>query len=101
MMFAISWFYAMIAIVFCSIIFLYATHNSHQVKWGDGWQGMKFQLARNILTHMDIKAHAKNWRPQLLVITQAEIAESETGKAEEVVSLHHPELLNLASQLKG
>jgi amino acid transporter len=101
MMFAISWYYAMFAMIFCSLIFTYATHNSHQVKWGDGWQGMKFQLARNILTSMDIKTHAKNWRPQLLVITQATIAESNTVANDQVVSLRDPELLLLASQLKG
>merc|ERR1719486_597470 len=101
MMFAISAFIAMIAILFCSVIFAYAAYNSHEVKWGDGFQGMKFQLARNILTHMDLKTHTKNWRPQLLVITEASIAERDTGDHEEVINLKEPELLNLASQLKG
>mmetsp|Transcript_54345 Transcript_54345/g.101904 ORF Transcript_54345/g.101904 Transcript_54345/m.101904 type:complete len:1094 (-) Transcript_54345:9-3290(-) len=101
MMFAMSPLFAGIAMIFCSIIFLYASHNSHQVKWGDGWQGMKFQLARNILTKMDLTMHTKNWRPQLLVITQASIAEKETGDHEEVIQLEHPALLDMASQLKG
>jgi len=109
MMFAISPIYAMVAIIFCSAIFSYATHNSHQVKWGDGFQGIKFQLARNILTRMDIQAHKKNWRPQLLVVTEASITQvdqtgaGDAGKAEgkEVITLRDPELLPLASQLKG
>lgn len=101
MMFAISPLFAMIAIVFCSIIFTYASHNSAQVKWGDGFQGMKFQIARNILTQMDITAHTKNWRPQLLVITQATIAERDAGEQDECIALKEPELLCLASQLKG
>ncbi|CAK0803638.1 unnamed protein product [Prorocentrum cordatum] len=61
---------------------------------------MKFQVAKNILTKMDLKVHAKNWRPQLLVITKASI----TGDAqveEELVQVHDPELLKFVSQLKG
>merc|ERR1719335_1092899 len=71
MMFAIEWIYAVMAIVFCLLIFAYATHNSHQVKWGDGFQGVKFQLAKNVLLHIDNVSHTKNWRPQILVITEA------------------------------
>jgi len=108
MMFAISAVIALIAIIFCSVIFAYAAYNSHEVKWGDGFQGMKFQLARNILTNMDLRMHTKNWRPQLLVITGASITENtvdEFGRAhsgkDEVLSIHDPELLNIASQMNG
>lgn len=103
MMFAMSPLFAGIAMLFCAVIFTYASHNSHQVKWGDGWQGMKFQLARNILQRIDITMHTKNWRPQLLVITEADIAERDVPDADtpEVIVLSNPELLNLASQLKG
>lgn len=101
MMFAISTVFAMIAIVFCAVIFTYAARNSHQVKWGDGFQGMKFQVARNVLTHMSLTAHTKNWRPQLLVISKASIALKETGDDEEMIVLEDDELFCLASQLKG
>lgn len=35
------------AIAFCSIILAYAAYNSANTKWGDGFQGMKFQLLRS------------------------------------------------------
>mmetsp|Transcript_29306 Transcript_29306/g.76791 ORF Transcript_29306/g.76791 Transcript_29306/m.76791 type:complete len:584 (-) Transcript_29306:169-1920(-) len=100
MMFAMDPLMATLAMVFCAIVFGYASFNSAQAKWGDGFQGMKFQVAKNILTKMDLKVHAKNWRPQLLVITKASI----TGDAqveEELVQVHDPELLKFVSQLKG
>jgi len=100
MMFAMSPIMATCAICFCAVIFAYAAYNSHSVKWGDGFQGIKFQLARNILTHMDLTAHTKNWRPQLLVITGASIFE-QTSTQEEKLCVHDPALLSLASQLKG
>ena len=43
------------AIAFCSIILAYAAYNSANTKWGDGFQGMKFQLlgseARKLQEH--------------------------------------------------
>ena len=36
------------AIAFCSIILAYAAYNSANTKWGDGFQGMKFQLLGSI-----------------------------------------------------
>lgn len=103
MMFAISALTAMVAIVFCGVVFSYASFNSHQVKWGDGFQGLKFQIARNILQKLDFKVHTKNWRPQLLVITEASIREetADGGNSEEVLDVYEPELLGFASQLKG
>jgi potassium/chloride transporter 4/5/6 len=96
MMFAIDWINAIIAVFFCALIFIYATHNSHQVKWGDGFQGMKFQLAKNILLHIDSTMHTKNWRPQILVLTGASL---ETEKEKPLV-LDEPKLLDFVSQLK-
>lgn len=102
MMFAISALTAMVAIVFCGVVFGYASFNSHQVKWGDGFQGLKFQIARNILQKLDFRAHTKNWRPQLLVITEASIREEgQEGFQREVLDVFEPELLGFASQLKG
>uniref|UniRef100_A0A7S0AM74 Amino acid permease/ SLC12A domain-containing protein n=1 Tax=Pyrodinium bahamense TaxID=73915 RepID=A0A7S0AM74_9DINO len=104
MMFAISAIIAMAAIVFCTVIFAYASFNSHKVKWGDGFQGLKFQIARNILQKLDYKAHTKNWRPQLLVITEASIREEDAVDGiskHEVLDVYEPQLLSFASQLKG
>lgn len=95
MMFAVSPLWALVAMLFCSIVFIYAAHHSHQVKWGDGFQGMKFQLARNILMKMDLKQHTKNWRPMLLCVTGASI---DTNNE---VQIEDPEILSFASQLQG
>jgi potassium/chloride transporter 4/5/6 len=49
---------------------------------------------------MDIQVHAKNWRPQLLVVAKANVSESsETGR--ECVNVENPDLLKFVSQLKG
>jgi len=103
MMFAMDAVKAIIAVLFCGIVMTYSAYNSHAVKWGDGFQGMKFQVARNILMKMDITAHTKNWRPQLLVVTEASVREEEGEDGERRQQLHFQdtELLNLVSQLKG
>eukprot|EP00931_Biecheleriopsis_adriatica_P058779 TRINITY_DN35076_c0_g1_i1.p1 TRINITY_DN35076_c0_g1~~TRINITY_DN35076_c0_g1_i1.p1 ORF type:complete len:1025 (+),score=157.76 TRINITY_DN35076_c0_g1_i1:47-3121(+) len=100
MMFAMAPVTAMVAIVFCTIILAYASYNSHNAKWGDGFQGMKFQLAKNILMSLDMKSHTKNWRPQLLLITEATLNDN-VGSEVKTVEVHNPELLKLASQLKN
>jgi hypothetical protein len=100
MMFAMDPLMATLAMVFCAVVFGYASFNSAQAKWGDGFQGMKFQVAKNVLTKMDLQVHAKNWRPQLLVITKASITDGAQVE-DELVQVHDPELLKFVSQLKG
>jgi hypothetical protein len=103
MMFALSAIYAMIAMIFAACVFLYASYHSSKVKWGDGFQGMKFQVARNILMHLDLSTHTKNWRPQVLVVTKASapVGGGEQDSRPETVVLEDPELVTFASQLKG
>ncbi|CAE7264818.1 SLC12A7 [Symbiodinium sp. KB8] len=100
MMFAMAAVIAMAAIIFCGLILAYAAYNSANTRWGDGFQGMKFQLAKNILISMDAKLHTKNWRPQLLVVTEPKMRplSSLEGSA-----LLFPDLgiLKIASQLKN
>eukprot|EP00913_Durusdinium_trenchii_P033322 g31196.t1 len=88
------------AIAFCSIILAYAAYNSANTKWGDGFQGMKFQLAKNILISMDAKLHTKNWRPQLLVVTEPKMRSLSSYEGSALV---FPDLgiLKTASQLKN
>jgi len=100
MMFAMSALVAMVAVLLCMVIFVYATYNSHDVNWGDGFQGVKFQIAKNILASMNLRTHTKNWRPQLLVVTGAWIHSAADGQ-DEVLHVHETELLTVASQLKG
>ena len=100
MMFAMAAVIAMAAIAFCSIILAYAAYNSANTKWGDGFQGMKFQLAKNILISMDAKLHTKNWRPQLLVVTEPKMRSLNSIEGS---ALTFPDLgiLKTASQMKN
>eukprot|EP00397_Hematodinium_sp_SG-2012_P001550 GEMP01001553.1.p1 GENE.GEMP01001553.1~~GEMP01001553.1.p1 ORF type:complete len:787 (+),score=167.42 GEMP01001553.1:882-3242(+) len=97
LMFAINWYVALIAIFLCSLIFLYVTTHSQEINWGDGFQGMKFQLAKMLLRDCDRTApHSKNWRPQILVLTGLTIDKDKEG-----LTLHDIELVHCASQLKA
>ncbi|CAJ1371617.1 unnamed protein product [Effrenium voratum] len=100
MMFAMAPIIAMAAILFCGLILAYAAYNSANTKWGDGFQGMKFQLAKNILISMDAKLHTKNWRPQLLVVTEPKMRSLSSLEGS---ALHFPdlEILKTASQMKN
>ncbi|CAE7550458.1 SLC12A5 [Symbiodinium pilosum] len=100
MMFAMAAVIAMAAILFCGLILAYAAYNSANTKWGDGFQGMKFQLAKNILISMDAKLHTKNWRPQLLVVTEPKMRPLSSSEGS---ALLFPDLgiLKIASQLKN
>lgn len=100
MMFAMAAVIAMAAIAFCSIILAYAAYNSANTKWGDGFQGMKFQLAKNILISMDAKLHTKNWRPQLLVVTEPKMRSLNSFEGSALI---FPDLglLKTASQMKN
>lgn len=108
MMFAMAPIMAAIAVAFCLAVMGYSAYNSHAIKWGDGFQGMKFQVARNILMKMHLTAHTKNWRPQVLVITHAtvtEIGSKTPGGVETALTntlrVSDPDLLRIVSQLKG
>eukprot|EP00930_Biecheleria_cincta_P096598 TRINITY_DN8841_c0_g1_i2.p1 TRINITY_DN8841_c0_g1~~TRINITY_DN8841_c0_g1_i2.p1 ORF type:complete len:1089 (+),score=175.20 TRINITY_DN8841_c0_g1_i2:220-3267(+) len=101
MMFAMAPVTAMAAILFCCVILAYAAYNSHNAKWGDGFQGMKFQLAKNILMSLESKSHIKNWRPQLILISEASFDEAHKEQGSFSLKVHDSELLKLASQLKN
>merc|ERR1719387_1708776 len=54
LMFAISLVFAFAAVLFCLVVFSYAAYNSGKMKWGDGLQGIKYQVARNFLMRIDL-----------------------------------------------
>jgi len=97
LMFIIKWYFALIAMFICAVVFYYATTNSHEINWGDGFRGMKFQLAKALLRDVEVgPTHTKNWRPQILVLTGVTIDPDKEG-----IQLHDIELIHLASQLKA
>jgi potassium/chloride transporter 4/5/6 len=92
LMLAISWYTALgvFGIQLVIVVYIYCNGNEHD--WGDLTRGIKFELARKslLLLNTRVSAHAKNWRPQLLVLVKV----NDEG---------HPmkkQLLTLASQLK-
>mmetsp|Transcript_52564 Transcript_52564/g.115284 ORF Transcript_52564/g.115284 Transcript_52564/m.115284 type:complete len:911 (+) Transcript_52564:19-2751(+) len=95
LMILISWYSAIAAICIAGSIFMYAQKNSQEVQWGDGWTGMRYQLARRFLETVQGNMHIKAWRPQVLVLTGVTIDEHAAG-----LLLHDMELVHFASQLK-
>lgn len=71
MMLLISWYFALGVLLGVATIYAYASCQSAVHTWGDARHGVRFRLATAALQGMDEKnlAHAKNWRPHLLVRT--------------------------------
>eukprot|EP00397_Hematodinium_sp_SG-2012_P000654 GEMP01000655.1.p1 GENE.GEMP01000655.1~~GEMP01000655.1.p1 ORF type:complete len:1164 (+),score=229.63 GEMP01000655.1:211-3702(+) len=97
LMFLISWYKALIALAFASLIMFYSSKNSHEINWGDGFRGLRHQLARNLLMRASERGqqHTKNWRPQVLVLTGMTPDNDEEG-----LVIHDMNLIHFASQLK-
>lgn len=88
-----SLLYAIVAISVASMIYYYIQYKGAAKEWGDGLRGLSMQAARfSLLRLEEAPTHAKNWRPQVLVLTKLD--------NETMVPLE-PELITLAGQLKG
>jgi len=92
-MFISSWYYALAALVIAIVIHQYIAYRGAEKEWGDGIKGLSLQLARYSLLRLEERPlHAKNWRPQLLVLCKLH---------PESLIPYHPKLLSFASQLKA
>jgi len=91
LMMVISWYISIICIFFALFIIIYIKTNGASKDWGDALTGLRFQQARDVLLELrrDNVYHAKNWRPQILII-------DEFGPS----GLENPKLLTVAAQLK-
>ena len=93
LMFAISWLYSLVALAFGAGVGFYVRSRRVSTDWGDAGAGFRFQVARDqllALTERSTFHHAKNWRPQILVLCRCD------GRFNPV----KPELLALAGLLK-
>lgn len=93
LMFAINWIYALVAIFIGLSVGFYVRSRRVSTDWGDAGAGFRFQVARDqllALTERSTFHHAKNWRPQILVLCRCD------GRFNPV----KPELLALAGLLK-
>ena len=93
LMYVISWFMATVALALGALLVLYIRSQHAHKDWGDSLVGLRFELARDqllALRHTSTFYHAKNWRPQLLVLLETD------ARANPL----RPELLALAGSLK-
>jgi len=93
LMFAMSWYLALVALTMGATVGYFVRKEGVNKDWGDSVAGLRFQLARDqllALTDHSTFYHAKNWRPQLLVLV----------KADAKFNPIRPELLEIASSLK-
>lgn len=99
-MFAMSWWYALIAVAFCSVIFVYAG-SSYTGDWGDGLQSLKFQVSKGMLYRMSQSTHIKNFRLNLLAVLPGKLADNQAAGSsqEDAMSLDSLQLLHLVRQL--
>lgn len=69
-MFMISWYSALISIVFLLILYYCIDKNNSDKNWGDSIEGMKAERARSALFKVNRKRrdHVKNWRPHVLAV---------------------------------
>jgi potassium/chloride transporter 4/5/6 len=81
LMFAISWLYSLVALAFGAGVGFYVRSRRVSTDWGDAGAGFRFQVARDqllALTERSTFHHAKNWRPQILVLCRFHAASSVT-----------------------
>mmetsp|Transcript_11353 Transcript_11353/g.16976 ORF Transcript_11353/g.16976 Transcript_11353/m.16976 type:complete len:640 (+) Transcript_11353:367-2286(+) len=93
LMFAISWYLALVALVIAASVAAYVRKEGVNKDWGDSVAGLRFQIARDQLIALSERStfyHAKNWRPQLLVMV----------KLDYKFNPERPELLEIAASLK-
>ena len=92
LMVLISWYITIVVILLAVGLFLYIKSKHAERDWGDSTSGLKFSIIRstlNTLTSSSI-THAKNWRPQSLVLF----------KMDKHGSIDDTDLLNFAGQMK-
>ena len=92
LMILISWYITIIVyfLVFCLVMYIKA--NTAERDWGDSTSGLKFSIIRNTLDSLTSSSitHAKNWRPQALVMF----------KMDKNGSIDDTDLLNFSGQMK-
>uniref|UniRef100_A0A915Q144 Solute carrier family 12 member 6 n=1 Tax=Setaria digitata TaxID=48799 RepID=A0A915Q144_9BILA len=94
-MFSTHWFYALCVTLLCGIIYKYVSWKGDKKEWGDGMTGLILSTAQFSLSKLEDKQpHPKNWRPQLLLVTNLPMADD--WRQKETTR----KLISLASQLK-
>mmetsp|Transcript_11824 Transcript_11824/g.35882 ORF Transcript_11824/g.35882 Transcript_11824/m.35882 type:complete len:973 (-) Transcript_11824:76-2994(-) len=92
LMMIISWYTAIIVLFIALCLLVYINSQEAQRDWGDSLRGLRLNIVRDNLLQLDTRAefHAKNWRPQLLLVTDIDEHGNPT----------RPDMLLFAGQLK-
>jgi potassium/chloride transporter 4/5/6 len=92
LMVLINWYITIIVLFLVGCLFLYIKSKHAQRDWGDSTSGLKFSIIRSTLNSLTSSSitHAKNWRPQALVVLKMD-------KSGEITDT---DLLNFAGQMK-
>jgi len=71
-LFYLNVWYAVIALMFLVVLFLYILASAPAKSWGDVSQSILYHQVRKYLLKLDLEDHPKNWRPSLLLLTSGE-----------------------------
>ena len=102
LMFVISWWIALILIVVAISLITYVIQSAASAEWGDAVSGLMFNQIRDMLlyiTRVEETHRAKNWRPQILIITRLRERSLHDNNREYDVKVEHENLIRLAGQL--
>ena len=92
LMFMISYQITLVVLLLVILLYLYISSHKASSEWGDASSGLKFSIIKKFLLSLDFSSitHAKNWRPQSLVMFRVDKSGIPVNK----------DLLFLASQMK-
>lgn len=103
LMFAIN-FWITLIILFClTLLSAYIVQSAAFTEWGDAFSGLMFNMIRDILMYLTRSSdshRAKNWRPQILIITRLKERSSYDNSKLYDVKVEHENLIRFAGQLK-
>lgn len=103
LMFIISWWITIILWFVAAVLIAYVVQSAASAEWGDAVSGLMFNQIRDMLlyiTRVEETHRAKNWRPQILIITRLRQRSLHDNQREYDVKVEHENLIRLAGQLK-
>ncbi|KAL0241336.1 hypothetical protein GEMRC1_006571 [Eukaryota sp. GEM-RC1] len=85
-MFFISWILSIVTFVLALLLIFYVQKRGAEKQWGDSIKGLQIQVARDSLVSLRKTSvnsvHAKNWRPQILAVTEGKQCDEDLSKVD-------------------
>ncbi|KAL0208870.1 hypothetical protein P9112_011457 [Eukaryota sp. TZLM1-RC] len=83
-MFFISWILSVVTFILALLLIFYVQKRGAEKQWGDSIKGLQLQMTRDSLVSLRKvsvnSVHAKNWRPQILAVTQGKQSDTRLTK---------------------